>query len=209
VEPLYAAAQFSSISKKLTEQQQDELKKAVKEKDKEGKLSTVGLADSPAVFRKVSTSAAKHMHEFRDGSPNPERRVLGGVVARGPIERHVTVNLIALRALRGKDDNETNAIRKYLLGLSLMAATADIELFLREGCLLRYADEKDTWYQTPRRGTPTEVTLGKSVIEQSAKDATNHFRPKWPEKLEFDFSLKEAKKLSTKKTEEEPTPGGS
>ena len=32
----------------------------------------------------------------------------------------------------------------YLLGLSLVAATANIELVLREGCLLRYADD-DAW----------------------------------------------------------------
>jgi CRISPR-associated protein Csb1 len=206
VEPLHAAAQFNSVWKALKQDEQEELKKAVKEKDKEGKLSTVGLADSPAVFRKTKIKIPTVRD---DGNPNPEARVLGGVIARGPVERQVTVNLIALRSLRGKDDPETNAIRKYLLGLSLMAATADIELFLREGCLLRYADEKDAWYQVPRRGTPTEITLGKSVIEQYVKGAANHFRPKWPEKLEFEFDLKEAKKLSAKKTEEEAAPGGS
>ncbi len=180
---------------------------SAKDKDKEGKLSTAGFADAPGVFRKTDK-----VPQFRDGAPNPEARVLGGVIARGPIERQVTVNLIALRSLRGKnnkqDEDETNAIRKYLLGLSLMAATADIELFLREGCLLRYSDEKDTWYKVPRRGTTTEVTLEKSVIEEYAKAAANHFRPKWEEKLEFEFDLKEAKKLLAKKTKEAASTGG-
>jgi CRISPR-associated protein Csb1 len=187
VEPLHAAAQFNSIWKALNEDQQDELKRAVKEKDKEGKLSKVGLADAPGVFRKTDK-----IPQFRDGAPNPEARVLGGVIVRGRIERQVTVNLVALRALRGKDDSETKAIRKYLLGLSLSAATADIELFLREGCLLRYADGNDIWYHVPRRGTPTEVTLEKSVINQHVTDAAKHFRPKWPQKLDFEFDLKAA-----------------
>jgi CRISPR-associated protein Csb1 len=203
VEPLHAAAQFNSVWKQLNETQQEELKQAVKDKNKKDKLSTVGLADAPGVFRKSDKVA-----QYRDGAPNPEARVLGGVIASGPIERQVTVNLIALRALRGKDLQETEAIRQYLLGLALMSATADIELFLREGCLLRYADEKDAWYEVPRRGKPTEVTLGRAVIEAYAKEKTNHFRPAWPTRLEFEFDLKEAKKLLAKKTKAEGDAGG-
>lgn len=200
VDPLHAAAQFNSVWKALDESQQNELKKEAKAKKVE--LSEKGFADAPGVFRKTDKVA-----QFREGAPNPEARVLGGVIAHGQIERQITVNLIALRALRGKDDTETKAIRKYLLGLSLTAATADIELFLREGCLLRYADEKDAWYQVPRRGTPAEVTLGKSMIEEYVKDAAKHFRPRWPENVEFEFDLNEAKALLAKKTEEEASAG--
>lgn len=217
VEPLHAAAQFNSVWKLLDEEQQEELEKAVNEKDKTGKLSTAGLKDAPATFRKVSKSAAKYMHEFRDGSPNPERRVLGGVRVNGRIEREVTVNLVALRGLRGANDEETAAIRKYLLGLSLMAATADTELFLREGCLLRYAENGDEWYQVPRRGDPTAVDLCAETVQRYAKTVAQHFRTKWPEifgdkwskgpekspELKYEFNLGEAKKLLVKKTAEE------
>lgn len=202
VEPLHAAAQFNSVWKSLDKGQQNELKKEANAKKVE--LSEKGFADAPGVFRKT-----EKVPQFRDGTPNPEARVLGGVIAHGPIERRVTVNLVALRALRGKDDTETKAIRKYLLGLSLTAATADIELFLREGCLLRYAEEKDSWYRVPRRGTSTEVTLEDLVIGQYVNDAAKHFRLKWPEKLKFEFDLKEAKRLMAKKTEGEPAAGGS
>ncbi len=132
VEPLHAAAQFNSIWKALDETQRDELEKEAKAK--KTKLSEKGLKDAPATFRKVGTTAAKYLQEFRDGAPNPERRVLGGVLPKGRIEREVTINLIALRGIRGKDPKETEHIRKYLLGLSLRAATAEIDLFLREGC---------------------------------------------------------------------------
>jgi hypothetical protein len=63
------------------------------------KLSKKGFADAPATFRKVGQTAAGQMREFREGSPNPERRILGGVVTTDPIERDISVNLVALRGL--------------------------------------------------------------------------------------------------------------
>jgi CRISPR-associated protein Csb1 len=199
VEPLHAAAQFNSVWKLLDEQQQEELKKAVKDKDKnkDSKLSTVGLADAPVTFRKTK------LPQYRDGYPNPEARVLGGVRVRGRIEREVTVNLVALRGLRGEKEEDTVAIRKYLLGLSLVAATADIELFLREGCLLRYAENGDAWYQVPRRGDPKPIVLAAENLRAYANQAAACFRSMWPTDLEHEFNLTEAKKLLAKKTVEE------
>jgi CRISPR-associated protein Csb1 len=206
VEPLHAAAQFNSIWKLLDERQQAELEKEAKAQ--KAKLSEKGLADAPATFRKTKVPQYRN-----DGSPNPEARVLGGVLAKGPIERDVTVNLVALRGLRGADPAETVAIRKYLLGLSLMAAAADIELFLREGCLLRYVENGDIWSEVPRRGKPTPFDIPAETLKQYAKTAANHFRTKWPDEfkdkwpkegqesaeLKYEFDLKEAKKLLAKK----------
>jgi CRISPR-associated protein Csb1 len=204
VETLHAAAQFTSISKVLNEEQREELKKEAKARKKD--LSTQGLADAPATFRKVGQNAGKYMHEFRDGAPNPDRRVLGGVLAKGRIERDVTVNLIALRGIRGKDTEETKHIQKYLLGLSLLAATEEIDLFLREGCHLRYAGE-DAWSAVPRRGEPQKVNLGsddaRALIQEYAVTKAEKFKPRWPTTLEYTFDLKEAKKLLAKKGEEE------
>jgi CRISPR-associated protein Csb1 len=199
VEPLYAAAQFNSVWKALDEDQRAELEKEAKAK--KTKLSEKGLADAPAVFRKTEKTP-----KFRgDGVPNPAARVLGGVLARGRIDREVTVNLVALRGLRGKDSEETKRIQKYLLGLSLLAATADIDLFLREGCNLRHTSN-DIWYSVPRRGEPTLVDLGsdeaRSLIESYASTSADHFRSKWPQTLEHVFDLNEAKKLLAKKDDE-------
>jgi CRISPR-associated protein Csb1 len=209
VEPLHAAAQFNSIWKLLDEGQQEALKKEAEAK--KVKLSEKGLADAPGVFRQKVKAK-----NFVNDAPNPEARVLGGVLVRGWIEREVTVNLVALRGLRGKNDEETAAIRKYLLGLTLMAATADIEMFLREGCLLRYADDGDKWYQVPRRGEPKPISLGQDTVKNYATRAAEHFRSKWPEVfgstwpkdtkepvLKYKFDLNEAKKLLAKKTAEE------
>src|SRR5690606_17519683 len=79
VEILHSAAQFNSVWKALSEEQQKEL--AAEEK-KKGKLelSAVGLKDAPATFRKTDK-----ISQFVGGAPNPEARVLGGVLAKGAI----------------------------------------------------------------------------------------------------------------------------
>jgi CRISPR-associated protein Csb1 len=200
VEPLHAAAQFNSLWKLLDDEQQNALTKEAKAK--KVKLSEKGLADAPGVFRpKVKAQ------QYLNGAPNPEARVLGGVLVKGRIEREVTVNLVALRGLRGTNNDETDAIRKYLLGLSLLAATADIELFLREGCLLRYAENGDQWYQVPRRGEPSLVTLSAKTTKEYATKAAGPFQSRWPKdtSLKYEFDLDEAKKLLAKKAAEEET----
>jgi CRISPR-associated protein Csb1 len=199
VEVLHSAAQFNSVWKALSESQQEELESEAKAK--KVKLSVKGFADAPATFRKTKNP------DYLNGSPNPEARVLGGVLAKGSIARDVTINLIALRGLRGKNAHETKQLHQYMLGLSLLAASADLELFLREGCLLRYADEKDAWMQVPRRSVPMPTSLpSHDEILKYTSIAATHFKAQWPNNLtlEHDFNLAEAKRLLAKKDEEGP-----
>lgn len=61
----------------------------------------------------------------------------GGVVARGGIRREATLSLAALRLLRsGTDEDATLRLRRYVLGLGLVAFTADSAGYLRQGCNL-------------------------------------------------------------------------
>ncbi len=204
VQPLHTAAQFNSVWKSLNAEQQAELEKEAK--SKKVKLSVKGFADAPATFRKLGPAAAKNIPEFRNGSVNSERRVLGGVLVNGSIERDVTVNLVALRAIRGSTEEETMNIRRYLLSLALLAATVEIDFYLREGCLLRISDD-GVWREIPRRGQPRAVDLLSNVAQQNLLDyadkEANKFRPRWPKTLVHKFDLKEAKKLLAKKEEDE------
>lgn len=206
VEVIHSAAQFNSVWKALSEEQQQELEKEAKAK--RVKRSETAFADAPAVFRKMKLEIPK----LRDGAPNTEARVLGGVLAKGSIERDVTINLVALRAIRGRDAPETTEVQKYLLGLALLTATADLELFLREGCLLRYAND-DVWTKVPRRGDPTGIGLPKhDQLVAYAMAAAKPFKAKWPDGLkkedkpvlEHEFNLAEAKKLLAKKDDDAP-----
>lgn len=202
VDVVHAAAQFSSVWKKLDETQQKALEEEAKKRSVE--LSVKGLADAPSTFRKFKT---KEIRLYRDGAPNPDARVLGGVLVKGRIEREITVNLLALRGLRGDTNvkDETDNVRRYLLGLALLAALQDMDMFLREGCLLRHARKNDDWYALPRRGDPVPLALANAheTIKTYAQKALKHFKDKWPARLEYEFNIAEAKKLLSKKTEEE------
>lgn len=182
VDELHSSAQFNSVWKALDESQREALKKAL---PKGKKLSEKGFNDAPA-------------------------RGLGGVVVHGAIERHVTINLVALRGIVGSNKNETENVRKYLLALSLLTATTDIDMFLREGCNLRIADAQDEWQIVPRRGDKTRIDLSSSDaqarLQVYAKSAYAPFETAWNNlalDAEHEFDLKAAKDLLGKTTDEE------
>lgn len=181
VDELKTASQFNSVWKALDEEQREALKKAL---PKGKKLSEKGFNDAPA-------------------------QGLGGIVVRGDIERHVTINLVALRGIVGGDEDETKLLRKYLLALSLLTATTDIDLFLREGCNLRIADAVDDWKIVPRRGDkePVDISSEKAtkLIEEYAKSAYAPIEAAWEAtelELEHEFDLNAAKKLLKSKDDE-------
>ena len=92
----------------------------------------------------------------------------GGVVARGPIERDITVNLIALRRLKGDDSTK---LRRYILGLVLVAAVEPIDGFLRAGCLLTPdPDSPVDWKLVSRDGTREVVSIDTEVVKKFAQD---------------------------------------
>lgn len=101
----------------------------------------------------------------------PSGAAPGGVVCRGPIERHVTINLLALRRLNASTEEEAKKLREYLLGLALVAATAPLDGFLRQGCLL-VADDQEAgqWKAVYPDGKRETLVL----THETAKDyATN------------------------------------
>jgi CRISPR-associated protein Csb1 len=70
---------------------------------------------------------------------NPASGSHGGVIADGGIRRDATLNLAALRLLKaGADESRTLDLRRYILGLSLVAFTHPSAFvgYLRQGCTL-------------------------------------------------------------------------
>lgn len=97
----------------------------------------------------------------------------GGVVARGPIERDVTVNLVALRRLKG-DDGPT--LRRYVLGLALVAATHTPEAFLRQGCLLTLdPSASGQWKAVARDGQRSPLALTEDIAVAYGERAAKAF----------------------------------
>jgi CRISPR-associated protein Csb1 len=117
----------------------------------------------------------------------PATGVLGGVIARGAIQRDITVNLVALRRLNG---DQGQALRRYILGISLVAAIEPMDAFLRQGCLLvPDTTAPSQWTAVGRDGSRTEVELPKTLIEDYASGAAKKFGKGEDRKVLFDKSL--------------------
>lgn len=67
----------------------------------------------------------------------PATATHGGVIAQGGIRRDASLSLAALRLLQAGDDKDkTLALQRYVLGLSLVALTATVASYFRQGCNL-------------------------------------------------------------------------
>lgn len=60
----------------------------------------------------------------------------GGVIPDAGVRRDSTLSLVALRLLASKNEDKTRALRRYILGLALIAFTYKPGGYLRQGCLL-------------------------------------------------------------------------
>lgn len=123
----------------------------------------------------------------------------GGVIARGGIERVITVNLVALRKLTGENVQD---LRRYILGLALVAAAEPLDGFLRQGCLL-VADERAPaqWLAVARNGARTPIELSPTVALDYAQAAAAKFGVGQDRRVVFKKELAQAdlKELDKKK----------
>lgn len=123
--------------------------------------------------------------------PVPSTGAHGGIVARGPIVRDVTINLIALRRLRAAENQET--LHRYILGLCLVAATEPLDGFLRQGCLLVPKAEQPTgWEEVARTGARKSVPLTSEAARAFAATAADRFGVGKPVPAKFGKDLAKA-----------------
>lgn len=79
----------------------------------------------------------KDAYSERGFSHVPASGSHGGVIAAGGIRREATLSLAALRLIAVNGDaDRTQALRRYILGLTLVALTAPQSAYLRQGCNL-------------------------------------------------------------------------
>lgn len=173
---------------------------------------------TPEVLREAASLTDDQKSEF--GLTHvPAPRALGGVLVHGDIHREATLNLVALRTLGVPDGNgqldepKTKKLRRYILGLSLVALTKPMSHNLRQGCLLVGIENKPVdWKLVYPSGKRDPFTLSHDAALNYAKKAAKEFGVKQePIKGKFDPKLvkaaaddkskqKEAKKASKKNT---------
>jgi CRISPR-associated protein Csb1 len=173
-------------------------------------------AQFDAVFDAKQMFEEKEYKEYGTGNNNPLSAIglqdapaagtHGGVRVFGTITRRTQINLVGLRALAVTDEqgeikeDETMKLRRYLLGLALIAARCQTSYNLREGCLLtRVSETAAAVYSDGKR--PAFKWDMKEVWEyaQAAAhdfDATLHSRQ--PREIQFEIPKVRAKVESEK-----------
>lgn len=125
----------------------------------------------------------------------PASSTHGGVIARGDIRREVTLQLAALRLLRGTTADETRQLRSYLLGLALVAFTKPAVGFLRQGCnLVLDGDRKPESRVVFPDGRRELTTLTHDAAVTFAKQAAGGFGVGESQTVKFDAKLDDAPK---------------
>jgi CRISPR-associated protein Csb1 len=101
----------------------------------------------------------------------------GGIVVEGEIRRDATLNLAALRGLSAVPKDESLQLRRYILGLSLVAFTAPQETFLREGCqLVPDLDRPPEWFVVRHDGRRERISnFTHEQAFEYAKEAATSF----------------------------------
>ena len=151
----------------------------------EDKQKAEGKAESPLAQRGFVHVPATGAH--------------GGVIVHGGIFRDVTVNLVALQRLGGPN---AQALRRYILGLALVAAAEPPEAFLRQGCLIvpDYATPAQ-WKLVLRTGAKEAIDLTEATALAYAKTAAAAFGTGKDVEVLFD---KARAKDDVKKAEKKP-----
>lgn len=140
----------------------------------------------------------------------PSTRTIGGVHVCGSIRRDFSLNLELLRELRGKDDDETQKLQRYILGLALLAFTAPQRTSLRQGCQLLPKGEP-VWQKYTANGQG-EPWVAPDKLDKLAEKAAEEFGIEQPpdQPLKFDKSLLKAsiKSDTRKKADKRPESAG-
>jgi CRISPR-associated protein Csb1 len=150
---------------------------AIDPKIKNDKLSGQGLLAVPVVTMPT-----------KEKNKDLAFRVHGGVMVNGDIRRDASINLVNLRALNTPETERAEALRQYLLGLSLIALLYEQDFSLRQGCQLVLDPEraglrmrenrygKHALSLVNRDGTDSSLDLSYEDARQYAFEAAMKFK---------------------------------
>jgi len=142
----------------------------------------------------------------------------GGVIATGGIRRDATLSLAALRLLAVRDSSgtlstdRTLALRRYVLGLSLVAFMSNSSTYLRQGCNLVLSEKPREFKLVRSDGMREPQTLTAADALKYATVAAGAFGVGAGKEVDFDSKLaladikgegdvKPTRKRTAKKTE--------
>jgi len=110
----------------------------------------------------------------------------GGVIVRGEIRREAILSLVGLRAV-GPKGPSGDALRRYILGLALVAMIHDREHNLRQGCLLvQDPEKKPLWELVAHDGARTSYSPDGATALAFAEQAARAFGVGQSGTMDFD-----------------------
>lgn len=111
-------------------------------------------------------------------------------IADGGVRRDATFSLAALRLLAvGSDSAKTLALRRYILGLSLVAFTSNAATYLRQGCNLVPSETPREFKLVHSDGTREPQSLKRAEALKYATAAAKAFGVGEGRKVTFDPKL--------------------
>lgn len=115
----------------------------------------------------------------------------GGVIAAGGVRRDATLSIAALRLLNaGPDKDKSERLRRYILGLSLVAFTYRQASYLRQGCnLVPDTDKPAEFVEVHSDGSRHPATITHDEAIAYATAAADEFGIGNAQEVQFDKDL--------------------
>jgi CRISPR-associated protein Csb1 len=139
-------------------------------------MGSRGALEEGDTARQELESLSKKARSQYGLADNPAGSAPGGMIAK-EIRREAILNLVALRAIgAGQNREATHKLQRYILGLALVAFTAPVELYLRQGCLLVASENEPSKIQLVyRNGKREPIELTQKSALSYAKEAAREF----------------------------------
>jgi len=159
-----------------------------------------------ALLEEAKDKKTKDAYAERGYVHVPSSGTHGGVIAKGGIRRDASLRIAALQRIKAGDDAErTISLQRYILGLSLVALTAEPDPYLRQGCnLVLNPNLPAELSEVYRIGTRKPFTLPHDDAVAFATLAARAFGVGAGQTVAFDKKrAKDDVKKNVKKTEKE------
>lgn len=142
------------------------------------------------LLEETTDKALKEAYAERGFVHVPATGSHGGVIATGGVRRDATLSLAALRLLAvGGDEKKTLALRRYVLGLSLVAFTSHATTYLRQGCNLVPSEKPREFNLVHSDGKRESQQLTPADVLKYATAAAKAFGVEKGKEVIFDTSL--------------------
>lgn len=142
------------------------------------------------LLEETTDKATKDAYAERGFIHVPASGSHGGVIATGGVRRDATLSLAALRLLSAGSDDKTLKLRRYVLGLSLVAFTSPPSTYLRQGCnLVPDVDKPRAFTLIHSDGSREAVTLTHPETLEFAQAVAAAFEVGKDRAVEFDKNL--------------------